>query len=139
MLAPLLASMLVLGLASGVHCVAMCGGFVGAFAQARVIRIQPARRPWRALALFNAGRITSYSVAGAAAGAVGGLLDFQTALYALANVTLIAIGVHLAGLPVLNVFERLGTPLWRRIQPLLSRNLLAASAYGAGLLWGWLP
>ena len=63
--------MLLLGLASGVHCVGMCGGFVGAFSQARVIRIHPGRRPWRELALFNAGRITSYAIAGAAVLALG--------------------------------------------------------------------
>jgi hypothetical protein len=143
-MAALLVSMLLLGLASGVHCVAMCGGFAGAFAQARVIRIHAARRsPWGELALFNAGRITSYAAAGAVAGLLGGalgsLLGAQTALYALANAMLIAVGLHLAGLPLLNLLEKTGTPIWRALQPLATRAIGGSSAYFAGLFWGWLP
>ena len=91
-------SLFLLGLASGVHCVGMCGGFVAAFAGRRVIPIKNGDSHHLSLLVFNAGRITSYAVAGAAAGTIGGLVSAQTTLYALANVVLIALGLHLAGL-----------------------------------------
>jgi sulfite exporter TauE/SafE len=140
----LVPSLFLLGLASGVHCVGMCGGFVAAFAGRRVIPIRPAGPPrWRRLALFNAGRITSYAVAGAAAGALGGaftgLIGTQTVLYVVVNLLLIAIGLHLAGATrVLAPLEALGAPLWRRLQPLAARAM-AGGPYVAGLFWGWLP
>ena len=138
-------SLFLLGVASGVHCAGMCGGFVVAFGGRRVIplrAIEEAPR-WRRLAFFNAGRITSYAVAGAAAGALGaaftGLLGAQTALYVAANVFLIAIGLHLAGASrVLAPLEALGAPLWRRLQPFAARAM-GGGPYVAGLFWGWLP
>src|SRR3954464_5887026 len=82
-------SLFLLGLASGVHCVGMCGGFVAAFSGRKVIVIQSTAKPWRRLLAFNAGRITSYAIAGAAAGVIGGelaaLLGARTVLYVLAN------------------------------------------------------
>jgi sulfite exporter TauE/SafE len=135
-------SLCLLGLASGVHCVGMCGGFVAAFSTRKVIAIQPAGGRWRSLLAFNAGRITSYSAAGAIAGVIGGefalLLDAQTALYVLANLMFIAIGLHLAGASSLSFVEKLGAPIWRRLQPVAARAL-NGGAYAAGLLWGWIP
>ena len=133
-MAALIASMFVLGLASGVHCVAMCGGFVAAFQGIPIRKAE--KRDWSGLALFNAGRIASYAAAGSIAGIVGSLAGAQTTLYALANVVLIVIGLHLAGLPLLDSIEGLGKPLWRRIRPLVSTR---RSTFALGLLWGWLP
>lgn len=135
-------AMLGLGLASGLHCLGMCGGIVTAFS----IR---GRSPNGArLLAFNAGRITTYAAGGAAAGAVGALGWYaaggaQALLYAAANVMLIAVGLHVAGVrtPLLWA-ERLGVPLWRRVQPVaarLARRTDIAGAYGAGLAWGALP
>jgi sulfite exporter TauE/SafE len=131
----LVLSLFLLGVASGVHCVGMCGGFVAAFTSRRVIPIAPARSYGRLLA-FNAGRITSYAMAGAFAGQLGAALGAQSALYFLANAVLVAIGLHLAGVPVLSSIERIGAPIWRRVQPLF---LKSANPYVAGLLWGWIP
>ena len=138
-------TLFVLGIASGVHCVGMCGGFVAAFAGRRVIAIRKNgdSHHFSRLALFNAGRITSYAVAGALAGALGGqvssVLGAQSALYVLANVLLIAIGLHLAGATrVLAPLEALGAPLWRRLQPFAAKSM-TGSAYVAGLFWGWIP
>lgn len=135
----LLLSMLLLGLASGVHCVGMCGGFVAAFSAARVIPIVPERKLKRLL-LFNAGRITTYAALGAASGFLGGRLAFalgaQTALYLLANAMLVAVGLHLAGATrLLGSLERLALPLWRRLAPILR----ARNAYLPGLAWGFIP
>jgi sulfite exporter TauE/SafE len=139
MSAAFLAAMLLLGLASGVHCVAMCGGFAAAFSAPRVIPIVPGRRLQRA-ALFNAGRITTYSLLGAASGWLGGELAFalgaQTALYALANAMLLAVGLHLAGATrLLGSLERMTAPFWRAAAPLLK----VGNAYVPGLAWGFVP
>ena len=97
-----------LGLASGVHCLGMCGGIVGAFGAQRPVRITLPRRSrleWRVPLAFNAGRIASYAAAGAVAGALGGgagavfgfWLDWQLALQIAASLLLILAGVQLAG------------------------------------------
>jgi sulfite exporter TauE/SafE len=135
-------ALLATGFVSGVHCVGMCGGIVCAFSD-RGAGLQ------RQLA-FNLGRISSYAAAGAAAGLLGsagawiaGAMPAQTALYVLANVMLLLVGLHLAGAGGwLARIEAIGAPLWRRLQPLAARLLPARSpgqAYAAGLVWGWLP
>ena len=139
MTAGFLLAMLALGLASGMHCVGMCGGFVAAFSSPRVIPIVPEKSTKRIL-LFNAGRITTYAALGAASGFLGGELAFalgaQTALYVLANVMLIGVGLYLAGMTgFLAPPEKLAAPLWRAAQPLLQTG----SAYGPGLAWGFIP
>lgn len=131
----LLGGMFALGIASGVHCVGMCGGIVTAFS---TIRFNP-RPEWTRQILFNAGRISTYAVAGAAAGSAGWLLSLQNSLYLFANVVLILVGLHLAGFGALLRLERLGGPLWRRLQPLAARAAAKGNPYFAGLLWGWLP
>ena len=147
-------AMLVAGLASGVHCVGMCGGIVGAFASQRTPARAPPRasfaREWLPLLAFNSGRIASYAAAGALAGALGGVgayaagaLAAQTALYTAANAMLILIGLYLAGAGrILARAEALGAPLWRRLQPHAARLLPARTlpgAFAAGALWGWIP
>jgi sulfite exporter TauE/SafE len=133
-----LAAMLLLGLASGVHCVGMCGGFVAAFATPGVIPIVP-KKSLKRLVFFNAGRITTYAAMGAASGFLGGrvalALGAQTALYVLANVMLIAVGLQLAGATrFLSPLESLAMPLWRRLpRPSLGQPYLA------GLAWGFIP
>jgi sulfite exporter TauE/SafE len=150
----LLVAMLVAGLASGVHCIGMCGGIVTAFAAQRVIPIAevPARRGAdlaRQLA-FNGGRLSSYALGGAAAGLAGGaaaylagVLPVQAVLYVLANLMLVLVGLYLMGSGRwLARLEALGGPLWRRLQPVAARGLSARTvpqAYVAGLAWGWLP
>lgn len=134
----MIGALLLLGLVSGVHCVAMCGGFVAAF-NGIPIRIQRSER-WRRTLLFNAGRITSYAIAGAIAGAIGhaanAAFGAQTVLYVIANVLLIFIGLHLAGW--FGGIEKIGLPLWRRLQPFAARAM-GGNAYVAGLFWGWMP
>ena len=135
-----LAAMAALGLASGLHCVGMCGGIVTAFSARRGPQ-------WMHTVIFNLGRISSYALAGAGAGALGSLSWYatggQSALYVLANVVLIFVGLHLAGLrSPMRWLERLGAPLWRRVQPLAARLMQVRTlggAYRAGLAWGWLP
>lgn len=167
-----LGGVFLVGLLGGVHCMGMCGGIVSALAanpgQGRAeagqpVRITPRRAEafalssaapaapaWRLQLAFNAGRIASYSLAGAIAGWTGALslfvahlLPVQTALYALANLMLVALGLYLFGITrYIAPLERLGARLWARLRPLLGRLLPANTvprALGLGALWGWVP
>jgi uncharacterized protein len=124
-------AMLALGLASGVHCLGMCGGIVSAFSLREVIPIHAARP---SLAAFNAGRIVTYAAMGSVAGSVGAALDAQVALYVIANIALILAGLHLVGLGPLSRLEAFAAPGWQRLRPLAPRN-----GFLAGLIWGLLP
>jgi len=151
---PLPVALFVAGLASGVHCLGMCGGVVGAFTAARTIPIHVLRSPVRERFVeqlaFNAGRVTSYGTAGAVAGTLGGAgallagtMSAQATLYVLTNLMLVFAGLYLTGaVRVLGRIESLGAPLWRRLQPQAARLLAARGlrgSYSAGLVWGWLP
>lgn len=133
-----------IGLFGSVHCAGMCGGIVSAFSMA-------ARgRPGMRVLSYNAGRISTYMVAGAIAGGVasgartlGGLGTLQAGGYWLANLMLIALGLHLmdAWRGLAHV-EALGSGLWRRLKPLAARLQPLdgpAKLFGLGALWGWLP
>jgi len=139
------------GLFSAVHCLSMCGGIVGMLTAGlpREVREQPLRRSLY-LFLYNAARIASYTAAGALTGAVGaqalhGLSpEFgHRMLQWLAGLLLLGIGLYLAGwFPQLARIERLGLPLWRRLEPLAQRILPVnspAKALTFGALWGWFP
>ena len=131
------------GLASGLHCAGMCGGISAGFSLLRK------EHALKRQIVFNAGRITSYAAAGAAAGALGSagaymaaVLPAQVLLYFFSSAFVLLAGMHLwgAALP-LSALERLGTPLaafatyWARLLP----RTHAPQAYAAGLAWGWLP
>jgi sulfite exporter TauE/SafE len=144
----LIATMFMAGLASGVHCVAMCGGIVAAFDAKRVIPIR-LEAVWSRRIAFNIGRMSTYAAAGAVAGAVGaaayasGVLPAQQTLQVAANAMLVIVGLYLAGAGrLLSRLEALGLPLWRRLQPFAARQLPARTSlqsYAAGIVWGWLP
>ena len=134
------------GLLGGTHCMAMCGGIVGAL----TVHLPAGRPQWPLQMAYNLGRISGYALAGAALGAVGqagllleGALPVQMALYVLANLMLIALGLYLIGVPQgLTFLERGGQRIWARLQPLTRRFLPAttvARAYPLGLVWGFLP
>lgn len=147
----LVLSALVMGLLGSTHCVVMCGGVVsvlhGGLTQlGRAERVTAAR-----LALgYNAGRIASYSAAGAIAGAFGALVDRVPALHGAelglrlgAGLFMVGLGLYLAGAwRRFSAIERAGLPLWRHIEPIARallpiRTLPASVALGA--LWGWMP
>jgi sulfite exporter TauE/SafE len=143
-------AMLAAGLASGLHCVAMCGGIATAF-DAGAKRVIPIREQavWGRRIAFNLGRVSTYSAAGAAAGTLGAaayaanLLPAQHALQVATNLLLVFVGLYLAGAGgLLSRVEALGLPLWRRLQPLAARLLPARTlprSFAAGLAWGGLP
>jgi hypothetical protein len=135
------------GLAGGLHCAGMCGGIVRVLCAAPGSGVTPL---WRHLLAYNGGRIFSYVVAGALAGALGeaGLLTraapmLQPLMFLLASLMLVALGLYLTGLaPVVARIESAGAWLWRLVQPWTGRMLPVTSvarAAGLGALWGWLP
>lgn len=141
-----LAAVFVVGLLGGAHCLGMCGGIVAAL----TVRM-PGERPRRSLTLaYNAGRIATYAGAGALAGGAGslvlladGVLPVQVALYVLAQLMLLALGLYLLGVPRwVSMFERAGARLWRRVHP-HARALFPvrtpARALAVGALWGFVP
>jgi sulfite exporter TauE/SafE len=139
------------GLLSALHCIGMCGGIMAALSVAlpESTRTQPARL-LTFLAAYNLGRILSYTLAGALAGSLGltlvqgsGSFDLGLALRAVAALLMLLAGLHLAGwLPAIGRLERLGAPLWRRLEP-IGRRLVPVRTAGRaalyGAVWGWLP
>ena len=139
------------GLLGGVHCVGMCGGIVGALTAGlpREVRSSLPRLTPFQLA-YNGGRIAGYTLAGALMGALGTLLVqaipfqyAQRALYAIAAVFMILLGLYLSGWwRGLGRLEEIGGILWRRLEP-FGRRLLPIRtpwhALGVGLVWAWIP
>lgn len=134
------------GLLGGVHCLGMCGSIVGIF----TAQVPKGASRWPFHIAYSSGRIASYAIAGALAGAVGqaGLLmrdavPVQHLLFALSSLMLIVLGMYLAGLwGAARRLEHLGSGLWKRLQPFTSRLLpvnTVPRALGLGVLWGWLP
>jgi sulfite exporter TauE/SafE len=139
------------GLLGGVHCLSMCGGVVGSLTLGLDPRIR--RDPWLMLpyqVTYNLARIAGYATAGALFGGLGALLlqldafqVMQRALYALAGVVMILLGLYLGGWwRLIAVVERAGAVLWRRLEPLGRRILPVRSlpqAAALGYLWAWIP
>ncbi len=141
----------VIGLFSAVHCLGMCGSISSALALSlpKQVRDTPAR-----LVLFvsayNAGRLISYTLAGGLLGLIGGeligidyLREGRLVAQLLASLVVIAVGFYLTGwFPQMRLMDKLGGPLWRRLEP-IGRRLLPVQrlpqAVLFGLIWGWLP
>ncbi|MDR0529663.1 MAG: sulfite exporter TauE/SafE family protein [Zoogloeaceae bacterium] len=131
------------GLLSGGHCAGMCGGIVGAlsFSGAPKLSLHLA---------YNGGRLFSYALAGALAGAAGAASlalaaqePLRLAILILAQLLLVGMGAYLMGAVwTLSWLEKAGGALWRRARP-FSRRFLPArrpgQAFLLGTLWGWLP
>ena len=103
----LLGGAVVAGALSGAHCASMCGGIAGALQGQAPVTLHRSRGAalWHGLGTalpHNIGRILSYVLIGALAGAAGsGWIQFQDsawlrqALFALANALLVALGLSL--------------------------------------------
>lgn len=109
----------VIGLLTGVHCIGMCGG------------IMLTQR--NALA-YNAGRLISYTAAGAVFGAVGTVItydaQFKSMLFTICGVLVVLIGLMMWGVPFL-----------RRISPGLAKpcRFKGGRPLVIGLLTGLMP
>ncbi len=139
-------SVFLVGLLGGTHCVGMCGGIVGALS----LQLPNQVPQWRFHLAYSSGRIASYVLVGAMAGAAGAsslllsdLLPVKQGLYLFANLLLIALGLYLAGLSSLVLrIEGVGSAIWKHLQP-FTRKLLpvrsVSQAVALGALWGWVP
>lgn len=139
-------TLFLLGFFGGTHCVGMCGGLSSAFA----LQLPPHLNRLGLIVLLNLGRISSYVLIGLIVGLVGQIgisLDdtrwLQNGLYIAANILLLLLGMYLAGLSTAATqIERIGRPIWKRLNPILNRLLPIKSVpacFGVGMLWGWLP
>jgi len=139
-------SVFLVGLLGGTHCVGMCGGIVGALS----LQLPNQTPQWRFHLAYSTGRIACYVLVGTIAGAAGAgslllsnILPVKQALYLVANLLLVALGLYLAGLSSLVLrIEGAGDAIWKRLQP-YTRKLLPVTgvtqALALGALWGWVP
>jgi sulfite exporter TauE/SafE len=144
-----LISAFLVGLLGGGHCVGMCGGIVSAISMH--LHNQTKSQPKILfLVAYNAGRILSYTLAGALAGLLGAssfflnhVLPIQHLLYFISSLMLIFLGLYLAGFWYgISYIENAGRSLWARLQPYSKKFIPVQNlkqAFALGGLWGWLP
>ena len=141
-----LMSAFLVGLLGGGHCVGMCGGIVGAVS----MHLPQSKSKVPFLLAYNAGRILSYTIAGAIAGLVGAssfflqhVLPIQFFLYGITSLMLIALGLYLAGIwHGVTYLENAGKVIWKTLQPYSKRYIPVQNfrqAFILGSVWGWLP
>jgi len=129
---------LLMGLAGGPHCIAMCGAACGG-----VVR-GSGRPAGRAMLTFQAGRLAGYALAGAAAGlAVQSFawLSSQTAAlrpaWTLFHLAVLAWGLMLLALARQPAWvDRAGRAIWQRVRPLAAAR---GGVFGTGALWTLMP
>lgn len=137
------------------HCIGMCGGIVAIYSARRapLASTGGANVNWGAragsLLPVHLGRITTYTLLGAAMGLVGSLIEqvggfvgWQGVLSIIVGIVMILIGLSLLGvLPSVEVVVASATggasPV-KRMRGLLGSTSVW-SGVGIGLLWGWLP
>lgn len=146
-----LTSAFLLGFFSTMHCIGMCGGIIGALSLSLPVEIRNHKPKLFTFVLsYNIGRLISYSVAGLIAGAVGtgvlqsaGFDQGHAILRTIGVAMMVAIGIYLTGwLPQLASVEKIGIPVWKRLEPIGRKLVPVASlpkALAYGLIWGWLP
>lgn len=138
------------GLFSTVHCLGMCGGIIGALTFSLPEPIRNNR--WRLIpyvSAYNIGRVSSYCLAGALAGGLGGgILELlpsygHLVLQLFASALMIGIGLYLAGwFPAFAKIEHIGKPVWKKLEPISQKLIPVKSpshAFLFGVVWGWLP
>jgi len=144
-----LTSAFLLGFFSTLHCIGMCGGIIGALSLSLPIDIRNNKpRLFTFVLSYNIGRLISYSVAGLIAGAVGtsvlqsaGFDQGHAVLRIIGVAMMVAIGLYLTGwLPQLASIEKMGIPVWKRLEPIGRRlgdaihGALTMLAFGLGTL-----
>jgi len=138
--------MLGFGLVGSIHCVQMCGPIVLSYS----LPLAGTPRMWRAHVWYNLGRITTYSVLGALAGAAGGAIGLAGRLAGiahggriLAGAAMIAAGIYLLGLARPASLVRIDRPgIAARLARFGKRFMLSvnpSSKFRLGLAFGFLP
>ena len=136
-----------LGLFSTVHCIAMCGSVIGALTLSLPVEVRESQRKMFPYVFnYNIGRLLSYVLAGVVVGLLSSPLtafDGHMVLRYLSVVVMIAMGLYLGGwFPKFAHMERMGAPIWKRLQPIGQKLLPVRTlkqAFLLGTVWGWLP
>jgi len=134
------------GLLGSGHCIGMCGGLVAAFS----LSMARTGRHLLFQALYNVGRVTTYTLAGAALGRFGSMLAYTNAFHGVMRLALlgsdafiIAVGLGSAGVfasPGIFSLESASTSrLLASPAAALRRLPPALAALPLGLLMGFLP
>ncbi|WP_354624792.1 sulfite exporter TauE/SafE family protein [Psychromonas sp. MME2] len=140
---------LLIGLLGAGHCLGMCSGIAGAITFS-IHDKQKKSTSLFALILYNLGRVSSYTLAGAIfAGSSGALIVFFGGKEALIYLRMVAaILMLLLALYISRIWfalqklEQAGQLLWRFIKPVAQLFIpLKHPLYALplGFLWGWLP
>lgn len=145
-----LSAALVAGIAGSAHCFVMCGGLAGALSMRTRIATAGGTSVLRDACLYQLGRLSGYTLAGALFGLLGTTLQSSVDLPGLAAmvrfaggmlVVLVAIRL-LCGWNLLAWIEQWGARFWKHLHPLV-RSVASGRGVGRslllGLLWGWLP
>lgn len=131
-------SALLMGLAGGPHCIAMCGAACAGLTRAG--RGTPARSMWA----FHAGRLAGYSAAGAAAAftvqSLGWLTSNMSALrpvWTLFHLAVLAWGLMLVTLARQPMWvSNAGRSVWTRVRPMATAR---GGVFATGVLWALMP
>jgi sulfite exporter TauE/SafE len=135
------------GLLGSGHCFGMCGGIAGSLGALSGVSSRSTALP---ALQFNLGRLFGYAVLGALAGgilgAAGEIMAFKPLgkwLRGLTAAMVLLIGLRfLLDWRGLDVIERGGAGLWRRILPVavrISQRHDWIGRLGLGICWGFLP
>ena len=139
------------GLLGGLHCFAMCGGWIAAVSAGRVGRSRCSRRgcSGRARSQRMPGGLTTYVLLGTAFGAAGGaafaaaVAPLQRGMYVAANAMLLLLAVSLVVRGgAFGALERVGLAAFRRLLPAVTRLAPRggiAPRYALGIVWGFTP
>ncbi|MFD0711375.1 sulfite exporter TauE/SafE family protein [Paenibacillus sp. GCM10027626] len=128
------------GLLSAPHCMGMCGGIVSA------VSLQTQATPLKAVLLYNAGRIVSYTALGAAMGAVGSFVDLAGRLAGVQGIASIIGGLFI----LLWLWRKFQLPFMRKWTSFLHNRILkekqeqraggeALHIIATGFAFGFLP
>ena len=140
---------LLIGLLGAGHCLGMCSGIASAITFSEGTK-QSRLSSLTAVFLYNAGRVSSYSLAGfIVAGSSGALLIFLGGKEALIYLRMFAAVLMLfLALYISRVWfgllklEQGGQYIWRFIKPIAQHFIPLKHplfAFPLGFLWGWLP
>ena len=142
----LLLPALLMGLLGSTHCIGMCGGIVSSLNMGLTLQT-PSYRFFLSL-FYNLGRLTTYGLLGLVIGGFSAQLlkwlpDPHMFSRWVSGVFFILVGLYISQWHTgLRWFEKIGQPIWQKIEP-LGRSYLPAqnikSAYLLGMVWGWLP
>lgn len=140
-----------MGLASSLHCIGMCGSIIGTLTLSLSPEIRNSKKRLLPFVFnYNFGRITSYTLAGALAGIASSIItipvqgfDGHRFLQLLSALIMAGAGLYIAGwFPRFAYIEKIGMHFWKLIEP-FGRKLIPiktrSHAYLFGMVWGWLP